>query len=82
MQYISFLLFLQNYRDEAKKQRSLISQLERDRDRYGKDASDATQNCLQQMEEVKMKEMQLFQLKKKIVEAESKLKQQQVCSKP
>lgn len=56
----------------------MISQLERDRDRYGKDASDATQNCLQQMEEVKMKEMQLFQLKKKIVEAESKLKQQQV----
>lgn len=32
------------------------------------------------MEEVKMKEMQLFQLKKKIVEAESKLKQQQVIT--
>lgn len=31
-----------------------------------------------QMEEVKMKEMQLYQLKKKIAENESKLKQQQV----
>ena len=30
------------------------------------------------MEEVKMKEMQLYQLKKKIAENESKLKQQQV----
>ena len=32
------------------------------------------------MEEVKMKEMQLYQLKKKIAENESKLKQQQVCN--
>ena len=69
---------MQNYREEAKKQRHIICTLERERDRYGKDAADAQQNCMSQMEEVKMKEMQLYQLKKKIAENESKLKQQQV----
>lgn len=33
-----------------------------------------------QMEEVKRKEMELYQLKKKAAEYESKLKQQNVCS--
>lgn len=74
-----------NYKEEAKKQRQLILALERERDRYGKDASDAQQSCISQMEEVKRKEMQLYQLKKRIAEHESKLKQQQglyeaVCS--
>lgn len=69
-----------NYKEEAKKQRQLIQALERERDRYGKDASDAQHGCIQQMEEVKRKEMELYQLKKKIAENESKLKQQQVCT--
>ncbi|XP_064383730.1 cilia- and flagella-associated protein 58-like [Halichondria panicea] len=74
-----------NYREEAKKQRQLIQSLERERDRYGKDAADAHQGTISQMEEVKRKEMQLYQLKKQIVEIESKLKQQHtlyeaVCS--
>ena len=42
-------LCLQNYKQEAKKQRGLIHQLERERDRYGKDATDATHNCLSQV---------------------------------
>ena len=39
----------QNYREEAKKQRQLILALERERDRYGKDASDAQQSCITQV---------------------------------
>lgn len=74
-----------NYKEEAKKQRNLLFQLERERDRYGKDATDATQKCLSQMEEVKRREMELLRQKKKIAETENKLKQQQtlyeaVCS--
>lgn len=69
----------QSYKEEAKKQRYIIQTLERERDHYGKDAATAQQSCIVQMEEVKTKEMQLYQLKKKIAESESKLKQQQVC---
>lgn len=74
-----------SYKEEAKKQRQIIQALEKERDHYGKDAAAAQQNCIVQMEEVKTKEMQLYQLKKKIAESESKLKQQQtlyeaVCS--
>lgn len=38
-----------NYKEEAKKQRNLLLQLERDRDRYGKESTDATQKCLSQV---------------------------------
>ena len=40
---------IQNYREEAKKQRQLIQALERERDRYGKDAADAQQGCISQV---------------------------------
>ena len=65
------------FKDEAEKQRKLIFQLETERDRYINEASEMTQRCLQAMEEVKVREMQIFDYKKKIVEAETKLKQQQ-----
>ena len=39
----------QNFKEEAKKQRNLLFQLERERDRYGKDATDATHKCLSQV---------------------------------
>ena len=41
---------IQNYREEAKKQRQLIQALERERDRYGKDAADAQQGCISQVQ--------------------------------
>lgn len=41
---------VQNYKDEVKKQRQLLQALERERDRYGKDASDAQQNCITQVQ--------------------------------
>ncbi|XP_059175369.1 cilia- and flagella-associated protein 58-like isoform X2 [Physella acuta] len=66
-----------NYKDEAQKQRKIIYQLEKERDRYINEASDLTQKVLQHMEDVKVREMQIFDYKKKIAEAETKLKQQQ-----
>ena len=97
---------IQNYKEEAQKQRKIIYQLEKERDRYINEASDLTQkvfntslydfslqlfdyliylftdiSCklqvLQHMEDVKVREMQIFDYKKKIAEAETKLKQQQ-----
>ncbi|XP_071949020.1 cilia- and flagella-associated protein 58-like [Antedon mediterranea] len=68
---------IQNYKDEALKQRKIIYQLEKERDRYINEASDLTQKVLQHMEDVKVREMQIFDYKKKIAEAETKLKQQQ-----
>ncbi|XP_068113940.1 cilia- and flagella-associated protein 58 [Hyperolius riggenbachi] len=66
-----------NYKEEAQKQRKIIYQLEKERDRYINEASELTQKVLQHMEDIKVREMQIFDYKKKIVEAETKLKQQQ-----
>lgn len=52
--------------------------MEKERDRYINEASELTQKVLQHMEDVKVREMQIFDYKKKIAEAETKLKQQQV----
>lgn len=68
---------ISNYKDEAGKQRKIIFQLEKERDRYISEASELTQRVLQHMEDVKVKEMQIFDFKKKIAEAETKYKQQQ-----
>ena len=65
------------YKEEAQKQRKIIYQLEKERDRYISEASDLTQKVLQNMEDIKVREMQIFDYKKKIAEAETKLKQQQ-----
>ncbi|KAM8924702.1 cilia- and flagella-associated protein 58 [Pelodytes ibericus] len=68
---------IHNYKEEAQKQRKIIYQLEKERDRYINEASDLTQKVLQHMEDIKVREMQLFDYKKKIAEAETKQKQQQ-----
>ncbi|XP_048747175.1 cilia- and flagella-associated protein 58-like [Ostrea edulis] len=68
---------IQNYREEAQKQRKIIYQLEKERDRYINEASDLTQRVLSHMEDVKVREMQIFDYKKKIAEADTKLRQQQ-----
>jgi len=66
-----------NYREEATKQRKIIYQLEKERDRYINEASDLTTKVLHHMEDIKIREMQIFDYKKTIAEAETKLKQQQ-----
>ncbi|XP_036592331.1 cilia- and flagella-associated protein 58 isoform X3 [Trichosurus vulpecula] len=68
---------IQNYKDEAQKQRKIIFQLEKERDRYINEASDLTQKVLTNMEDIKIREMQIFDYRKKIAESETKLKQQQ-----
>ncbi|XP_072477797.1 cilia- and flagella-associated protein 58 isoform X4 [Notamacropus eugenii] len=68
---------IQNYKDEAQKQRKIIFQLEKERDRYINEASDLTQRVLTNMEDIKVREMQIFDYRKKIAESETKLKQQQ-----
>ncbi|KAH0623769.1 hypothetical protein JD844_006885 [Phrynosoma platyrhinos] len=68
---------IQNYKEEALKQRKIIFQLEKERDRYINEASDLTQKVLHHMEDIKIREMQIFDYKKKIAESETKLKQQQ-----
>ncbi|RXM29358.1 Cilia- and flagella-associated protein 58 [Acipenser ruthenus] len=68
---------IQNYKEEAQKQRKIIYQLEKERDRYINEASELTQKVLQHMEDIKVREMQIFDYKKKIAEADTKLKQQQ-----
>ncbi|XP_040848434.1 cilia- and flagella-associated protein 58 [Ochotona curzoniae] len=68
---------IQNYKNEAQKQRKIIFQLEKERDRYINEASDLTQKVLMNMEDIKIREMQIFDYRKKIAESETKLKQQQ-----
>ncbi|XP_018651191.1 hypothetical protein Smp_156370 [Schistosoma mansoni] len=59
------------------KQRKIIYKLERERDHYITEASELTQKILQNMDDIKLREMQIFENKKKIAEYETKLKQQQ-----
>eukprot|EP00033_Pygsuia_biforma_P003301 GCRY01003618.1.p1 GENE.GCRY01003618.1~~GCRY01003618.1.p1 ORF type:complete len:896 (+),score=357.46 GCRY01003618.1:142-2829(+) len=68
---------ISSYKVEAQKQRKLIYQLEKEREKYSAEAAEATQKYLQALEEVKIREMTVFDLNKKIAEADTKLKQQQ-----
>jgi chromosome segregation ATPase len=66
-----------SYKQEAAKQRKLIYQLEKDREKYGIEASEQRALYLQTMEEIKLKEMRTNELQKKVTEGDTKLKQQQ-----
>jgi len=65
------------YRSEAQRQSKLIYSLEKEREKYGLEASEATSKYLQALEEVKLREVAIVDQQKKINEGESKLKQQQ-----
>ncbi|XP_058236253.1 cilia- and flagella-associated protein 58-like [Hemibagrus wyckioides] len=65
-----------NYRDEAEKQRKTILQLEKEQDRYIKEAKDLKKKVLSHMEELKVKTMKISKYKKKVAELETNLKQQ------
>ncbi|VDK38791.1 unnamed protein product [Taenia asiatica] len=65
------------YNQEAITQRKIISVLENERDHYLREASNYTQKVLNLMEEVKFREMQIFDFRKKIAETQTKLKQQE-----
>lgn len=65
------------YAQEAAKQRKLIYQLEKDREKLGSDAAEADNRYRRVLEDVKLKEMQITEMGKKVTESEQKLKQQQ-----
>jgi len=66
-----------SFKQEASKQRKLIYQLEKDREKYGLEASEAHAKYIQALDQVKLKEMLLAETQKKVLEGEGKLKQQQ-----
>ncbi|XP_056093105.1 cilia- and flagella-associated protein 58 [Rhinichthys klamathensis goyatoka] len=66
-----------NYRDEAQKQRKIIFKLEKERDCYINEASELKKKVFENMEDNKLKQMQIFEYEKRIAEAETRLKQQQ-----
>ncbi|KAF5837043.1 hypothetical protein DUNSADRAFT_4923 [Dunaliella salina] len=68
---------IQGYKFEAQKQSKLIFQLEKEREKYAIEASEAASKYMQALEEVKLREMAIIDLQKRITEGETKLKQQQ-----
>ncbi|KAJ3326963.1 hypothetical protein HDU76_012471 [Blyttiomyces sp. JEL0837] len=65
------------YKDEASKMRKLIYSLEKDRDKSINEASKIEQDLVSREEELKIKEMMIFDSRKKIADFERKLKEQQ-----
>ena len=68
---------VEGFKSETGKLRLMIDQLEKDKDKYGTEASQANAKYYQCMEKVKMKSTLITKLQKKNSEAEAKLKQQQ-----
>ncbi|KAL7390317.1 hypothetical protein ABVT39_018730 [Epinephelus coioides] len=72
---------ISGYRQEAQKQRKIIQQLEKERDRYINETSSLMQKAgpavQQKMSDVEVREREIFDWKKKVTEAECKLKQQE-----
>lgn len=68
---------IQGYKMESQRQTKQVYQLEKEREKYAIEASEATATYLQALEEVKLREMAIIDLQKRISEGENKLKQQQ-----
>ncbi|XP_071376274.1 cilia- and flagella-associated protein 58-like [Centroberyx affinis] len=68
---------IHNYHQEAQKQRKIIQQLEKDRDRYINETSSLTQKVKQHLDDIEVKEMEIFEGKKKVAESEHKHKLQE-----
>ncbi|NXE54423.1 CFA58 protein, partial [Casuarius casuarius] len=68
---------IQNYKNEAQKQRKIIYQLEKERDSYINEAGELKQKVLQHLKDIEVREIQICDYEKKIEESEIKLKQQQ-----
>jgi chromosome segregation ATPase len=68
---------ISNFKWESMKQRKSIYTLEKDREKLGAQASDAGAKYMLALEEVKLREMTMVDLQKKISEGDARLKQQQ-----
>ena len=64
-------------RAESVKKNEMIHTIEKEREKYGNEASEERKNYLKAMEEVKLKQSKIEEGQKKIAEGEVKLKQQQ-----
>ncbi|KAJ1332176.1 hypothetical protein BSLG_008992 [Batrachochytrium salamandrivorans] len=68
---------IQGYKDEAQKMRKLIYTLEKDRDNKINESSRLDQLIMSKDEDMRMKDMMIFDSKKKTIDFERKLKEQQ-----
>jgi len=68
---------ISSFKGESMKQRKMLYTLEKEREKFGAEASDANAKFAAALEEVKLREMTILDLQKKIAEGDAKLKQQQ-----
>ncbi|XP_010157511.1 PREDICTED: coiled-coil domain-containing protein 147 [Eurypyga helias] len=68
---------IQNYKNEAQKQRKIICQLEKERDCFINESSELKQKVLQHLKDIEMRDMQICDYEMKIEESVIKLKKQQ-----
>ncbi|KFZ58598.1 Coiled-coil domain-containing protein 147, partial [Antrostomus carolinensis] len=68
---------IQNYKNEAQKQRKIIYQLEKERDCFINETNELKQKVLQHLKDSEIREMQICDYEKKIEESMFKLKEQQ-----
>ncbi|KFP66709.1 Coiled-coil domain-containing protein 147, partial [Cariama cristata] len=68
---------IQNYKNEAQKQRKIIYQLEKERDGFINETRDLKEKVLKHMKDIEIREIQICDYEKKIEESEIKFKQQQ-----
>jgi len=68
---------ISGFKSESMKQRKMLYTLEKEREKYGAEASDANAKFAAALEEVKLREMTILDLQKKISEGDVKLKLQQ-----
>jgi len=66
-----------SYKQETAKHRKMLYQLEKEREKFGSEASSANAKFAAALEEVKLREMTILDLQKKIAESDARLKQQQ-----
>jgi chromosome segregation ATPase len=68
---------LVDYQEELQRMRKAVSQLAKERERLGNDLGEQKINYQAATEELKMRETQLDELRKRIIQWETKLRQQQ-----
>jgi len=66
-----------SYKQESARHRKILYQLEKEREKFGSEASSANAKFAAALEEVKLREMTILDLQKKIAESDARLKQQQ-----
>ncbi len=68
---------VQTYREEVNRLKKAVLSVEKDRERLGNEVSEQRANFIAAQEEIKLKDIQIAELKKRVIEWENKLKQQQ-----